>query len=169
MPLDLSEVRRIVDENIRALRWIFQLQEWHISITDEAIDGNAKGERIPARVTTDSRYRTVRLQIDPSAMDSREELLWSVIHELAHVMHAELNLYRQALSKTVDDTVFSVLEEIYIQACERIAWQIESMIRFGFKFNLEDLLRIGQKNSDVDPRSRKSNSKRKRKRASSRG
>ena len=135
--MDESQVKKLVDENIKSLMLALQLQNWDISIYIEQIEGN-----IPARNQPEIKYRNAKIQINPLEEEYSKQVLDDLRHELLHCFHSSFETYRKAVGQLITDITFEAIDEIFKRACEETVLAIEDMLNKGLGLTAEKMIEI---------------------------
>jgi hypothetical protein len=139
MPLDHSQVRSIVNANVEKMRWALQLQDWHIHVTHVHLDGDAIGDCRP-----EPTYQRAYIRIDSDGHDTEEKVLDTLRHEMLHLLDAEMETYRKAVSQLLPDDVFNALDEFFRRAVEGMVGRVERMLDYGLKIGVAEMCKIGE-------------------------
>lgn len=141
--MDLSEAQEICKEWTPHIRWALQLQAWHINIEFETLKPNNSGpeNRIcKGQSHPDPRYRLATIYIDPTEHDDKDDLLWTLRHEIIHVaLSAYQPLYWQIQDATTPSE-YQILETQRQNAEEQTVWQIEQMLDYGLGFGVKGMV-----------------------------
>lgn len=127
--MDLSKVRAIVEKHIEKMRWDLQLQDWQI---DTVYASKPHGN--PAEVNYLPEYRRATMTFDPSQLETREDVLRALRHELLHLVLAPVIQYHQAVWKAIPEKAEGLTAELWRQANELTVGNLERMLDFGMKY-----------------------------------
>ena len=137
--MDKSICQKIVNENIKQLRWLLQLGFWKVDICYEPIAGQT-----PANCEADPRYESVRIFIDCEKQD-KERLFDDLRHELLHCFAADYETYRQAVKELITKEQFAAVDTVFGMAQEKTVGRIENMLDWGLKMPTKKMLRWYEK------------------------
>jgi hypothetical protein len=138
MPLDHSQVRNIINANIKKMRWAMQLQDWRIGVSYLHLDGD-----LVADCRAEPGCRRAFVRIDCDKCEDEHDVLDTLRHELLHVFHAEMWPYRQAVARLVEEHPFDAIDESFQQATELIVTRMEQMLDHGLKIGVAEMCKIG--------------------------
>lgn len=138
--MDESEVREIVNANIRQMRWALQLQDWEFKI-EYACLGHSSQETVKAECSPDPKYKHAVIVFDPAAVESEADVLRSLRHELLHCLYADIETYRKAVAQLLDDKPFNAVDEFFRHAVESLVGRLERMLDHGLKIDMERFCR----------------------------
>jgi hypothetical protein len=89
--MDASECRKVALKAIKEARKFFGIDPaWEVRLKVEAIESGSQ-----ASITVQVAYRVADLVVDPARLDSERETRSAVAHEVAHLVHAEFDLFRE--------------------------------------------------------------------------
>lgn len=145
MPLDHSQVRSIVNANIKKMRWALQLQDWQIDVTHVHLEGDTRGE-----CRLDVPHRKLSIAIDSDEVNDEAEVLFVLRHELLHTFDAEMELYRSAVKHLVPGDVFDAIDDVFLHAAERLILCLERMLDHGLKIGVAEMCERGGCPSEDD-------------------
>lgn len=131
--MNQRQAKRLFKKHLPHLRWAMQLQDWDVTAVwgpMEPVDGASRWSPI-AVCTTDPKYRRATIELDHNQLESEQHLLEVLLHELAHVIHADLQTYRRCVMEHVSGKAFEALDIVYQHTVERIVWNIEQMLKNG--------------------------------------
>lgn len=129
--MDESQVKAIVNANLKQMRWALQLQDWDIEIEYRCLGHGTL--TVKAECTPELRYLSAVIVIDPAEAENEEGVLKSLRHELLHCLTAAMETYRKAVGQLLDDKVFNAIDELFRDACENTVRGIEQMLDYGLK------------------------------------
>lgn len=138
MPLDHSQVRDIVNANIKRMRWALQLQDWRIDVSYGHLEEGVRGE---CRLGIG--HKKAAIIIDNDKCDDERMVLETLRHELLHLFDAEMELYRHAARHLVDGASFDAIDELFLHAAERFVGALERMLDHGLKIGVHEMCEIG--------------------------
>lgn len=92
--VDKSEVERIVNANLRAVRERWHLDDWRITVEF----GPCPDERV-AGVTFDINYRCAKIRLDPEYCTDEAAVLEYLQHECIHLVLAPIEFYVDILER----------------------------------------------------------------------
>ncbi len=121
--MDKSVVEGWIRENLERAKAEFGLGAWRI----EVVCGTEPEGCACTRV--EPPYERAKIWIDPEQMDDPAELCEVLEHELLHVVHASMRDFLEVIRKVLgDDVNFDVVNEAYLQACERVTRNMERLV-----------------------------------------
>lgn len=125
--MDVSEVKRIVEANIRPMIDALCLGHWRIGI-DYTKTGRDNWIAMCDRSGGD--YFVASIILDPEMHDDEREVLKSLRHELLHLHLAPFDLFRDAMTQhIVNDTPEAGQENrLWAFACEQTLGNVERML-----------------------------------------
>lgn len=133
--MDLSEVRRIVDEHLPFMLWDLQVNMWDVRISYEPFRAEVE-EGVAGQNSYDTDYDHCHIQIDPSRADTEEDVLRTLRHELLHLITSPIvdpeEHIRPFLTKEQQEALRTMLRH----AEERIVLNIERMLDGGYRLPL---------------------------------
>lgn len=132
--MDESQVRKLVNDNLKQMRWALQLQDWDVDIVYAHTDDGTQAECTPG-----PGHRNAEIVLVPPSQKNQEDTLKSLQHELLHLFPADFEIYRKAVGQLLDDKDFNAIDEFFRYAVERTVNQIERMLDHGLKISPEDL------------------------------
>lgn len=124
--MDETEIRRILDKNLKHMKWALQLQQWTLHLRLDHIGNNAT-----ARCEPQPEYRHAKLTFDPIEQESPHDLLENLRHELLHCLISRFETYRAAVRALVAKDIFYALDVVYYGAVEETVGDIERMLDYG--------------------------------------
>jgi hypothetical protein len=121
--MDKSQVRAVVERELKPLIDRLGLGHWDIKVEYGPIGGDRSGQCSRA-----SDYEQATISFDPEKIEDEADVLKTLRHELFHIIHSPFDLYSCAvdnagLGKPMDD----VLDRIWRHACEKTVINIERM------------------------------------------
>lgn len=135
-----SEIQEIARANIEHLRDQLRLWDWHIDIYYERIEGDAA-----ATVKVRSDYHRADISLDPERLDTEEEVLQALRHELIHIFLWPFHAFGEwAQQKSPGGEMASEDYRVFTHHLERSVWFMErfmSMHNFPLK---SELLQVSQ-------------------------
>jgi hypothetical protein len=134
--VQLERAQKIAAESLPWLRYAMQLASWEINVKWVRLDPG-----VMAQCKADVRYHSATLEVDPDAHDTKAELLDTLRHELAHVLHAEFGLYECAVAHLINQRERNVLDEIGDAAREKTVNAIERMLTEGIGLTPAQMIR----------------------------
>ena len=112
--------RKYVEE----MKEVMGFAEWTIDVRFERLEGNVLAETTPT-----AEYRRASIVFDLAGhSDQNESLLASVRHEFLHLIHSQLELYRQSVSVLVASSEWAILDKIWGHSCEDMVARMEKML-----------------------------------------
>lgn len=134
--MDTSEVRKLTDEHLPWLIWALQLQRWKVTVNLEHIgESRLAGRNYIAECKADPSTHTVEIKIDPETIESEEELLKTLRHELFHVFHAEDDHVRRVLGQHITKEGFDTIDVLLSVLAESIVRRLESFMDEGLRMS----------------------------------
>ena len=128
--MDRSEVKKIVEDHFKFMKWDMQLQKWEIEVSFDANDDSK------AICSAEPNYHRAYINIDPSRHESAEDVVESLKHEMIHVLHCPFETYRKAVAHHLDEESFDALDEVFVMASEHTRSNIDNMLRHGYKLSV---------------------------------
>ena len=129
----------LVLDYVESFRKIMGFGEWTIDVQFERLQGNIFAETAIA-----SEYRRATMTFDLATHTEGDAVLKSVRHEFLHLLHCQLELYRQSISGVVTESQWCILEKVWGNACEDTVARIETMLD-NFGFSPEKIEKEGKK------------------------
>lgn len=130
--MDQSKVKELVNANIKQMRWALQLQDWNIDVTCGPLEANCGGT-----CKSDPKRQRACIEINPAAHEDEVDVVTTLRHELLHVLHADFETYRKAVSQLVDSSTFNAIDEFFSHAAESLVARLERMLDHGLKVGAE--------------------------------
>lgn len=124
--MTLRQARKVALPALRWLRSAMQLNAWRIDIEWKAMDSG-----VQAICRSDSRYRVAKIEIDNDQHESEAEILATIRHELAHILHVEFMLYNLSVAHLIRQHERNALSEVFEAAQEKTVAAIEAMLDVG--------------------------------------
>jgi hypothetical protein len=130
--MDRSEVRAIVEREIGPLMAALGVSWWKVVVEYGPIQvpkGTPDAFVAAARCDRKPDYNRATITIDPEKCDSGEDVMEYLVHELAHLVLAPFDLYRQFATKYIEanspgdhqeDAIFAHVVEQAVIGVERI-------------------------------------------------
>ena len=131
--MDKSEVQDIVSGAIEKMKDLLYLNDWQINIYYGHLGDNMNG-----KCERDISYRIADITLDPEELDSKEEVLDVLRHELLHLVIADFDLYKAAIHHNFDDN--HTFAGLYFHAAERVIGNIERMMDTRLKLTADKLI-----------------------------
>lgn len=127
--MDRSAVKAIVDREIGGLMEAMGVPHWKVEVRYEPCS-NPEWMAMCHRVVD---YNTCRITIDPDMADDERGVVRSLVHELAHVLLAPFDLYREAITQHIDAGTVAARQEarLWNFAVEQAVINIERLWRGG--------------------------------------
>jgi hypothetical protein len=114
--VDERKARAIVRRHWRRIGRSLGLEGWEIRL----FFGQPEQADQVASCDADPSYQVATITLDPARAESEEDLLDSLLHELAHVVHAPFELFwRLALVDVPDGPRREQLKELWLHCCEQ--------------------------------------------------
>ena len=141
-----NDAQIYVEVLMPGLQHAFQLEHWdvHVFLVEE-IAGRDPGTRTSAEVAVWplSDYAEIRLVAAMHA--DKHDLARSLRHELAHVLHADMERAAKLAWRMADKRARRVLQEAYYDAAEQLVSRIERMFDVGIGISATALASRGQR------------------------
>jgi hypothetical protein len=118
--MDASEVRRIVEANVERLCDQLRLWDWHLSIAYRRLDGDAV-----AQCDVSAPYLRATITLDNDKMDTEDEVLRALRHELIHVFCWPMHAFGQHAHDMTDGESSDSAWTFYL---ERLVWSVEQLM-----------------------------------------
>ena len=146
--MDLSEARRITDEALPWLKWALQLQEWDITLSwQHCSPDDSPNFATKATAQPDPKYKILLIRIDPMEIDSEEDLLETLLHELVHALDSEWELFRRMALQLASESEDAMLHEAYAHAKEQTRFRVEAMLLHGLGLSPRRLIKRAKKHA----------------------
>ena len=131
--MDKSEVKAIVDRNIKPMMALLGVQHWKINVLYEP----CTNPNWVASCARNIAYQKATITIDPSRADSEEDVIDSLRHELIHVLLAPFDAYRGIMTShlTQGDTLDRIEDEAWEVAIENTVLAVERIFDWGLATN----------------------------------
>lgn len=128
MPMDRSEVQKVVDREMPGLMERFGIRHWKVTVTYGPI-GDDGVCRLQGRCTRHVDYNRAHVELDPEEHDDEADLLGTLRHELYHVVLSPFDLYSQAADVLTPKASAeeSMLERVWRHAVEQAAINLERL------------------------------------------
>ncbi len=130
-----AEVKKIVEESIRPLRAALQLHDWQFVLVYDTSLGKDR-----AACTRDCQRHAATLTFNPAELEDEQDVLWTLLHELLHIYHAEFDLYLDSVKVPVPKQVFDAIEPSFHNACEHVVQKLERLLMLTFKTSPKKLI-----------------------------
>jgi hypothetical protein len=132
--LDRSEVKRIVESNIVDMKYRLGLGQWDVRVEfdlRETPPGEAACFVTRGQNTWHIDYETALIKLDPDQLETEEDVLDVLRHELFHLLAAPLSIARNALKPLLeaDPVRRDMVDSVWTHAVERVIKNIERMHR----------------------------------------
>ena len=124
--MDASAVRKIVEQNIHWMRWACGLSGWTVDVAVKPLKGNTVG-----LCTAEPGYGRAAIDLDPAGHDSAEDVLWSLRHELMHILHIEFCEVGEMVREAVSQEAWNILSPAWARARESMVTAAERMLDNG--------------------------------------
>jgi hypothetical protein len=119
--MDASECRKVALKAIKEARKFFGIDPaWCVALAIGATD-----EGKPAFIAIDLAYRKATIAVDPAQCDSAREVWRYMGHEVAHLVHAEFDLFRELVKASGEWS--DALQAGYHYADERATVMLEQL------------------------------------------
>lgn len=130
-----SELEALLDVYVPALREVFQLNQYALTWEVGALQ-----EKNCAEISINQDYETASLIFDAAKLDTEEDVIDAVRHELFHVLLAEFETFRRSsyqhvLTPAAQDS----LEVLWTSCSERTVVRLERLFDVGVKVNLKEM------------------------------
>ena len=100
--MDTSEVKKIINDNIKFIRWALQLQLWDIDLTYDHV--REDGDKIyPANCQPFPEYRILKIKINPLEEEDEDDVITDLLHEMLHGLTCSFETYRKAVYHLVSE------------------------------------------------------------------
>lgn len=119
--MNQSEVRTIVEANVKRLMSAIGIPHWNVTIHYERHESGAMGTCDLAHID----YCRALITIDPAQHDTPQEVIDTLVHELLHIVLAPAELYRNASIQSLPEAAMNVTEIVYTHALEQIVLTLE--------------------------------------------
>lgn len=132
--MDKSQVRGIVEDNIKRMMSALQVQDWSIDVSYGPNDGDFAGATAVVMRRVD--YKIATINFDPEQLGSEETVLRALRHELLHLHLGQVDVYREAVGQFLPTAVdvTGVEERIWRYAHEQVVHRLEMMLDHGLKY-----------------------------------
>ena len=150
--MDISAVRKIVEDCCRPMKHALYLNNWHFNIQYEILDGNTAGN-----VLIQPKYMRATIAIDASKHDDKKEVLDTLRHEMCHIVCGEMELVKELARQPITtEESANALDVVFSHAIEKTVTAMENMLDV-IGMESEDLVRKGRKsmNAWTDPEKKK--------------
>jgi hypothetical protein len=126
--VDASEVKRIVEANMRPMSEALGVHHWFFNI-DYHSTGN---ENWKASCSRNIDYHHAHIIIDPAHCHSEKDVLESLRHEMLHVILAPFDLYRDLVTQHIQEDSVEARQErrAFNYAVEQMVLRLEKMFDF---------------------------------------
>jgi hypothetical protein len=126
--LDRSAVKAIVEAHIDEYKEILGIAHWHVTVGLDLRDSDAKAT-VSGECTWYIDYERAAIRLDPDALDSEEEVLEVLRHELFHILLAPFSIFWGAVEPLFkgNATTRATLHSVRIHAVERCLINIERL------------------------------------------
>lgn len=144
--MDESELRKIIDQNLRPMRTTLCLGEWRIDVEYGPVKSPmaAPGFTTQAMCTVNPGYRQALITFDPAEIHNRKRALELLLHELMHVLHAEMYLFRDQVYSQIGDGAKEALELAWHHGIERLIGNLERFVADGLKISPDGIAQRGR-------------------------
>jgi len=131
--MDRTQAKRIVDRYLRALRCALQLNDWQIDIVWGHIDDDrATGNwQIRGKCRVKPEYLRAQIELDDATFDTEADLLDVLRHEMFHIFHADLYLFKEQAFVQVSETAKEAMELAWQKGVESLVLHVERMMDCG--------------------------------------
>lgn len=127
--MDRSAVKAIVEKNLDPLCRSFGIAHWKIAVSyqPEAADENGITEAGNCSRLVD--YNKAGITLNPEAFETEEEVLWTLRHELFHIVAAPFDIFLNAVKRATEDDEKSlaILKSVWTHAMEKCVINLERM------------------------------------------
>lgn len=118
---------QVVGRNIDWFRWALGLNHWTIHVNYRRLPDGCLG-----RCYADAKYSVATIELDEEQIQSGDALLFTLRHELLHVLHSEFDLVVNAALKEIDSKVaHSLLVSMKEAAQEKTVTMLERVLDCG--------------------------------------
>jgi hypothetical protein len=140
--MTIRQARKATLAALPWLRYAMMLDSWKIDIEWKALDSG-----VQAMCRADARYRTAQIDIDNDQHESESEVLGTIRHEMAHILHVEFMLYNLAVAHLIRQHERNALSEVYEAAQEKTVAAIEAMLETGLGLTPEKMIAVAKRRS----------------------
>lgn len=136
-------IRQARKAALAALPWLrsaMMLSSWRVNLNWVDLEPG-----LLARCRTDARYRVADVEIDAKQHETEAQILSTLWHELAHILHAEFKLFELAASHLISKPARESLGEVYDAAQEKTVVAIGLMLEQGLGLTPEKMIAIAKR------------------------
>jgi len=108
---------------ICTLQPILGLEDWEIEVRNKSLS-----EDTMAEATVYGEYRNARIDVDLECHADRKSLATTLRHEMLHMLHAHIGLYRMCVAGVVKGPKWDMLENTIEYGLEELVTQIELIL-----------------------------------------
>jgi hypothetical protein len=126
--MDRSAVKAIVEAHIDEYKEILGIAHWHITVGFDLRDPHAKAT-VSGECTWYIDYERAAIRLDPDALDSEEEVLEVLRHELMHIVIAPISVFWNMVKPLLKDdpTRMEMANSVHTHSIERCIINLERM------------------------------------------
>lgn len=141
--MELREAKRIMDDHLLAMRHLLYLNDWKINLKWGSFKtAHSEGEfEVLAQCSVEASYKQASIEVDHTRLHDEEDLLRVIRHELLHLFHADLNLYRDQTREMLGARSWNAVEAAWLNGVERLVLQMEAMLDNGLGLDARGMLR----------------------------
>lgn len=125
MAMDKSQVEKIINENIQVMASQLGLANWKITFYYRALDD----AKMKIRLHEILSYKRAVITVDSECVETMEDVLNSLRHELLHIVAAPFTQAMYTVGKAIkDEFLTDVLNEVYRHHEEELIRNFEQVI-----------------------------------------
>ncbi len=128
---------------LAALPWLrsaMMLNSWRVNLNWKELSPG-----VQACCRADARYRVATIDIDVKQNPSEEQMLLTLRHELAHLLHIEFELFEMSTAHLIRKRERWALSEVYEAAQEKTVAAVEAMLDTGLGLTPEKMIEMAKR------------------------
>ena len=155
--MDATRVQTIYNEYLRNLMRVLCLNAWQISVRTEKLD-----EEVAGFFDANFEYLRATISIDPTEVDTEEEVLTVLFHELLHLAFTAYAMPHNLARKLSTSEAATIgINEAFRNAAEISVHQLEYAFKVGMEMSVKKIASLGARTRDgVKPAKKKKKKKR---------
>lgn len=140
-----KKLRKIIDANLGPMREALGLWDWKITTYYGVVPSGSQSAS--AEVYADPQYNRAAIHFNPDKIDKKSDALFSLQHELLHIVLAEMKSYVAAVERVTEDIgkpACEALDESRAYSEERLVLALERIF-IGLEITPKQLAKRGKR------------------------
>jgi len=121
---DAAAEKAVTKKFLTTWKRLLSIEDWDITIKYKSLPEDELGN-----CSVVAAHKQASIEIDPKQHKNKELLLLTVRHELLHLVHANFNIYRNAVEGCLGSSTIAVADTIFETGSEDVVLKIENLLK----------------------------------------